>query len=188
MPPSRLTKHTHKLATECCTCFSTLTFFFSFYDIALELQRRCDLLTNGCGGPAISIRPTLLPCCTAGKMHQRLLPETIYCQDSICRLNMWWLSRPWRSQEKKRHSDRELKINLCTLITKKNKTNSTQTHQWRLSLELECSLHYNILITANKDPEFIDSLPDKKTECMGAMNCSYKQMYSETAALAYKIK
>lgn len=56
---------------------------------------------------------------------------------------------------------------------------------------LECSLHYNILITANKDPEFIDPHPEKKkkkTEGMGAMNCSYKQIYSETAALAYKNK
>lgn len=102
MPPSRLGKHTHKLATDGCTCFNTLTLLLHFYDMASGLQQCCDPLTNGCGGPNTSTRPTLLPCYTGGKLHQRLLPKTMRCQDSICRHNMWWLSRPWRSQEGKK--------------------------------------------------------------------------------------
>lgn len=97
MPPSRLTKHIHKLATDGCVCFNTLTLLLNFYDIALGLQQSGDLLTNGFGGPTTSILPTLLPCYTVGKLHQRLLLKTKYCQDSICHHNMWWLSRPWRS-------------------------------------------------------------------------------------------
>lgn len=79
-----------------------------------------------------------------------------------------------------------MKINLCRLITIKYKTNSNPTRQWSFSWELERCLHYNILITANKDPGFIDPLPEKKEGGMEAMNCSYKETYSETAALAYK--
>lgn len=57
---------------------------------------------------------------------------------------------------------REIKINVCRLITIKNKTNSSPTHHWCLSWELERSLHYNILISANKDPVFIDLLTEKR--------------------------
>lgn len=110
MPPSRLAKHGRKLDTSGCARSNTLTLLlFHFYDMALGLQWSCDPLTNGDGGsaPSSSIQLTLHPCHIVGKLHQRLFSKTIYCQDSICCRNMWWLSRPWRSQEKKKKKKKD---------------------------------------------------------------------------------
>lgn len=84
MPPIR--KHTHKLATDGCTCFNTLKLFvfFHFYNIALGLQLSCDLLTNGCGSPDTSAHPTLLPCYTVGKLHPKPYTAKIQSAVTIC--------------------------------------------------------------------------------------------------------
>lgn len=130
MPPSRLRKHTHKLATDGSTCFNKQTLSFHFYDMALGLQQSCSPLTNGCGGPNTSTRPALLPCYTGGKLHQRLLPKTMHCQDSICRHNMWWLSRPQHSQEEtKKDTVTEDENKFMQADNKKNITNPTPTRQ-----------------------------------------------------------
>lgn len=52
----------------------------------------------------------------------------------------------------------------------KNKANSNRQRDF--SCELEHSLHYKVSIAANKDPGFIDPLPEKKGKNRGdgAMN------------------
>lgn len=71
--------------------------------------------------------------------------------------------------------------NICRVITIKNKTNSSR--QWDFSCELEHNLHYKVLIAANKDPGFIDPLPEKN-EGMGQWTALMNKPPTGTSALA----
>lgn len=82
----------------------------------------CDLLTNGCGSPNTSAHPTLLPCYTVGKLHPKPYTAKIQSAVTICG---GYLGHDVPRKKKKKDSDGEMKINVCRLITIKNKTNST---------------------------------------------------------------